>query len=369
MDDPAVRLLVRSEILKELAPILHKLELHPVAALSASIVGQKLSSRGNYASRKYSDLQQANQSLQTLCVLHGLKFEHLPSTLPHMVCRIAQFGGLRKLHLTLEDSWTSDVCFTQLAKLSQLRHLALQCQNWDVSCANVIISNQATLRSITLASCSWSLDTYAALNKASALMVLSVRVELVTESDARMLGNLKTPQSFRLELQKCDQMGWRAMKELSSGQAKITFLSLWGMPPEQGVSYWKRLVSMPYLTTLVIDKPTGFTGDSVMKQPRLSTLYLVDCNDITEQGVVHIVDMFLALSTVLLCKEDKYTESRVSHSRRVAQQSMFWRYHSGLSADSTSTNGPSVQLATVVSHSSGLQVMRPVQTNSSRRNR
>ncbi len=202
VDDPAVILLVRSEILKELAPILHKLELHPVAALSASIVGQKLSSRGNYASRKYSDLQQANQSLQTLCVLHGLKFEHLPSTLPHMVCRIAQFGGLWKLHLTLEDSWTSDVCFTQLAKLSQLRHLALQCQNWDVSCANVIISNQATLRSITLASCSWSLDTYAALNKASALMVLSVRVELVTESDARMLGNLKTPQSFRLELQK-----------------------------------------------------------------------------------------------------------------------------------------------------------------------
>ncbi len=159
------------------------------------------------------------------------------------------------------------------------------------------------------------------------------------------------------------------MKALSSGQAKITFLSLWGMPPEQGVSYWKRLVSMPYLTTLVIDKPTGFTGDSVMKQPRLSTLYLVDCNDITEQGVAHIVDMFPALSTVLLCKEDKYTDSRVSDSRRVAQQSMFWRNHSGLSADSTSRNGPSVQLATVVNHSSGLQVMRPVQTNSSRRNR
>jgi len=157
------------------------------------------------------------------------------------------------------------------------------------------------------------------------------------------------------------------MKALSSGQAKITFLSLWGMPPEQGVSYWKRLVSMPYLTTLVIDKPTGFTGDSVMKQPRLSTLYLVDCNDITEQGVANIVDMFPALNTVLLCKEARYY--RDPHdSRTVAQQSMFLNYHSGLPADSTSTNELSVQLATVVGRSSGLQVMSNVQTISSRRN-
>ena len=223
------------------------------------------------------------------------------------------------------------------------------------------MSNQTTLRSITLASCSWSLDTYAALEKASALTAFSVGVEIVVERDARILGNLKTPQSLRLELQNCDRMGWRAMRALSSGQAKITFLSLCGMPPDQGLSYWKHLMSMPHLTTLVIDNPMGFTGESVQKQLCLSPLYLVDCNDITEQGVAQIVDMFPALSTVLLCKDDDYTDSH--HSRRVAQQSMFWKYDPGLPGDSTSTNKVSVQLATVVSRSSGLQVMCNVQTN------
>ena len=105
--------------------------------------------------------------------------------MPGIGCCVVQLGGLRKLHLTLEDSYRTDNCFAQLAKLSQLRFLALQCQQCDVSCANVILSNQATLGSITLASCSWSVDTYAALNKASVLTVLSVRVNVVTESDAR----------------------------------------------------------------------------------------------------------------------------------------------------------------------------------------
>lgn len=129
------------------------------------------------------------------------------------------------------------------------------------------------------------------------------------------------------------------MKVMSSGPAKNTFLSLWGMPPDQGVPYWKHLMSMRYLTTLVIDKPTGFTGDSVLKQQRLSSVYLIDCNDITEQGVAHILGVFPVLSAVLLCKEDKRIDSRLSRSTRVAQQSMFWRYHAGLSMDRTSTNG------------------------------
>ncbi|DBB02543.1 TPA: hypothetical protein ACH3X3_011529 [Trebouxia sp. C0006] len=170
----------------------------------------------------------------------------------------------------------------------------------------------------------------------------------------------------RLDLQECHrhqhQTGWRALNALSTGQARITFLSLWGMPSEEAMSHWKRLKSMPYLTTLVIDKPMRFTGALVLKQPRLSTLYLVNCNDITDKGVANIVDMFPALHTVLLCKE--VTNSSVSHSRRVAlhsrmvaQQCMVRTFHSSLLADSTSTNGLSVQLATVVSRSSGLQVM------------
>ena len=357
--DPAIRLSIKSEILQALAPVLHKLELHPVAALSANIVGnQKPPSRGNCVNLEYTVLQQANQSLRSLCVLHQFEgYSRFEPVLPGIGCCIAQLGGLRKLHLTLEDSYRTDNCFAQLAKLSQLRYLALQCQQCDVSCANVILSNQATLRSITMASCSWSLDTYAALDKASVLTVLSVRVNMVTESDARILANLKTPQSLRLEVQECGRMGWRAMEALSSGPAKITFLSLWGMLPDQDVSYWKHLMSMRYLTTLVIDKPMGFSGDSVSKQPRLSSLYLVDCNDITEQGVAHIVGVFPALSSVLLCKEDKRIDSQFSRCRRVAQQSMFWRYHAGPSMDRTSTNGLFVQLATVMSRSTGLQVM------------
>ncbi len=157
------------------------------------------------------------------------------------------------------------------------------------------------------------------------------------------------------------------MEVLSSGQAKITFLSLWRMPPDQRLPYWKPLISnlmpMVYLTTLVIGG-IDFTGESVQKQPCVSTLYLVACNDITEQGVANIVDMFSAMNTVLLCKDDYYC-TEFHDSRTVAQQSMFLNYHSGLPADSTSTN--EVQLATVVGHSSGLQVMSNVQTNSSRR--
>ena len=353
-----------------LAPILHKLELDPVAALSASIVGQRPSSRGNYVSLDPSHWQQINQSLHTLCVREypdQLYFWYKIPVLPHVLRCIAQFGSLRKLHLTLEMSLITYVCFEQLAKLNQLRHLALQCRQWGISCANVILSNQATLRSITLASCCWSLDTYAALNKASALMVLSVRVATMTESDARILGNLKTPQSLRLELQDCGQMGWRAMEALSSGQAKITFVSLWRMPPDQGLSYWTHLMPMPCLTTLVMGNSMDFNGRSVQKQPSVSTLYLVDCNDITEQGVANIVDMFPGLNTVLLCKEARY-RTEPHDSRTVAQQLMFLNYHSGLPADSTSTNELSVQLATVVGRSSGLQVMSNVQTISSRRN-
>ncbi len=357
VDDPVVRTSlsrhIQSEDLNTLAPFLHKLELHPVPALSASTTGHE--PFWCNVSLKYSALQQANQSLQALCLVHDFDIG--------IVRCIAQFGSLRKLHLTLEKSWPSDNCFAQLARLSQLRDLALQCQQCDVSCANVILSNQATLRSITLASCSWSLDTYAALNKASALTVLSVRVEVVTESDARILGNLKTPQSLRLELQRCDQMGWKALRALSSGQAKITFLSLCRMPRDQGLSYWKHVISMPYLTTLIIDAAMGFTGTSMQEQPCLSSLYLADCNDITEQGVAHMVDMFPALHTVLLCHGKKCFNSPFSHDRRVLQRSTFWRCHSGLSADSTSTNALSVRLATVVSYSSGLQVRCNILTN------
>ena len=109
--DPAVRLSVRSEVFKELAPVLHKLELHPVAATSASIVGRKPSIKGNCVSLKYSELQQANQSLQTLCILHWCDGPwtrcRAAIAMHHMVCCIAQLGSLRKLHLTLEDSLTS----------------------------------------------------------------------------------------------------------------------------------------------------------------------------------------------------------------------------------------------------------------------
>ncbi len=57
------------------------------------------------------------------------------------------------------------------------------------------------MKTVTLASCSWSFDTYAALDKAKALVVLGVKVEVMTESDASILGNSKVLQSIRLMLQ------------------------------------------------------------------------------------------------------------------------------------------------------------------------
>ena len=62
--DPAIRLSIRSDILQELAPVLHKLELHPVAALSANVVGnQKPPSRGNCVNLEYTVLQSCSQSV------------------------------------------------------------------------------------------------------------------------------------------------------------------------------------------------------------------------------------------------------------------------------------------------------------------
>ena len=82
----AVRLAVRSDILQDLAPVLHKLELHPV---SANIVGQKPPSRGNFGNLEYTDLQQANQSLQSLCILHQFEgFSRVP-VWPSFACCIA----------------------------------------------------------------------------------------------------------------------------------------------------------------------------------------------------------------------------------------------------------------------------------------
>ena len=107
VDDPAVRtsfsqnilseFQVGSERLNALAPLLHKLELHPVPALSASIVGQKAFWR-NHVNLKYSDVLQANQSLQAVCVVHdfGVGFRRPLSALPYIVSSITHFGSLRK---------------------------------------------------------------------------------------------------------------------------------------------------------------------------------------------------------------------------------------------------------------------------------
>ncbi len=41
-------------------------------------------------------------------------------------CQVAQFGSLRKLHLTVQYAQRADADFKQLEQLGQLRNLALQ---------------------------------------------------------------------------------------------------------------------------------------------------------------------------------------------------------------------------------------------------
>ena len=75
---------------------------------------------------------------------------------------IAQLTSLTKLHLTL-DNFSLMVDFQPLSQLSSLQDLALCCARGTASCAGVLDSSRETLCHVSLASISWSVETYQAL--------------------------------------------------------------------------------------------------------------------------------------------------------------------------------------------------------------
>ncbi len=194
----------------------------------------------------------------------------------------------------------------------------------------------------------------------TALATLDVNVHTIKEAEAELLGNLSTPQTVQIMLRSCNRTRPYALRALSSGCARITMLSLWNMPDyklrcdsfEDGY-FWKHLLSMQQITSLVITRPQQFTGTMFQKQPNLSTLYLIDCDGVSEAGVEHIVRMCPNLSSVLFCSEFKL-------DMREAQQALVTRCLSKLCSSEKATS-PLIKLATVVSNSctfcrSGLRV-------------
>lgn len=276
---------------------------------------------------EWSDLRLADKTLQALCL-------RVQQPLWHKLYDLSQLIHLRKLHLTIgTSSHSSPFQSLSLTQLRRLRDLALQCRGLGSSGAAVILSNQYTLKTVTLASSFWDPATYLALRKATALAVLNVKVHTIEEGAAEVLGNLSTPKSVQIMLRCCDQVHPHAVRALSSGCAKITLLSLQHMPGAQAyrgeiyerLPFWKQLHSMQHLTTLVISMPMQFyhnesmlqkqpnmvdstttqlSGAMLQKQPKLSTLYLVNCWDVTEAGVEHMVEVCFQLSSMLICSED-----------------------------------------------------------------
>ena len=176
-----------SGVLEALAPFLHQLDYYTVSPSFTAPNMEDLYRSVRYFTAEQATALQAASALQTLCI----SGEDAVPPIAGFIPPIAALHSLTKLHLTLPDFQPD---FQPLLQLSSIEHLALQCLGESSSCHDLLTSSSASLRHVTLASYSWDHDTYSALQGASALTTVSIKVHSLHIDAARILGNLPVPE-------------------------------------------------------------------------------------------------------------------------------------------------------------------------------
>ena len=202
-------------VVKKLAPFLRSVDYHPMRNLSEHFFHPARSSQLCFTDSHVSALASISQSLQTLCISECIP----PSSLSFQTQMpfIAAMSNLTKLRLYMHGQPD----FSPLAQLNKLKDLALRCSALSSDCSQVIASNRFSLRRLTIESESWSDATYAAVSNVASLKKVVLLVDLLSEANAALVGDLVHPSSVQVYLFACTLT---TLRLLYSGRSRYTAL-------------------------------------------------------------------------------------------------------------------------------------------------
>ena len=254
------------ETFRQLAPFLADIPYHVVTDLSDPDPSLAYTSSALFTDAHATAVTADTTQLRNLCLSDHSFHSYGSPVLTNSISAIARLQALTRLHLSFRHSQPD---FQPLAQLENLDDLALQCQGHNSSCCGVLDSNKNSLRRVVLASDSWDSLTFQALLGAESLEHLTLKVHSLATDTAQTLSCMMAPSTIQIMLQRCLQMEAAAFTALSSGQAKITLLSLWRVDNIR----MRALASMPNLQSLVIVRPDlSFKGADMQYQPVLASL-------------------------------------------------------------------------------------------------
>ena len=289
-------------VTKELAPFLHSVDYHRALQLSGELNKSSdffLKPAACFCQAAFNNLSSNNSPIQSLCLSDRSMHELEPSkgvSLENSIAAIASLHHLTKLHLTI----LARTDFEPLAQLKGLQDLALQSDSRAASATDVLRSNSQTLHTVKLVSRGWNADTLTTLLDLPKLQTFTIKVLSLCVDDAQTLSRLLRPSSVQLMLRKCAKMKPEAFKILTSGQATITHLELWELEP----ACFCALQTMPSLQALTVARPSAsFTGEGLAQQPALSTLRLVSCFTLSNDGLHGLITSTPILRMLLIQQE------------------------------------------------------------------
>ena len=230
-------------------------------------------------------LQHYSSNLSALCISEFDLSRRVPLTVPlaDSMADIAQLTGLTKLHLTL-DNFSQLVDFQPLSQLSFLKDLALHCLSGAASCPDVLESSRDTLCHVSLASISWSLDTYHALQQIRTLNTLILKLFVLSALQANALAGI-TAGFAHLHLHQLLLLPDQPLLNLSAANPPVHEMTLWNMDDTS----CQQLGSLPSLRTLTIVNSPLLAGTSFNTQPNLTELTFVNCPRVKPEGMQHIL--------------------------------------------------------------------------------
>ena len=197
------------------------------------------------------------------------------------VSDIALLTSLTTLRLQFDNS-SQLAGFQPLSQLSSLMDLTLQCACDLASCAGVLESSRHTLCRVHLASNSWSLDTYSALQQIQHLDLLVLRLYVPSAPQIDALAGI-TPRNYQLRLHHLRSLPDQPLLNLSAAVPIVHNLCLYNIDD----AICQQLGTLPSLQTLFIHDSPHLTGTSACfnPQPKLTNLRFFNCPEISGVGV------------------------------------------------------------------------------------
>ena len=283
--------------LQQLAPYLHKVQLHAApAGLFQAASDFTRAPHSQLTDAHWAAFFAAAADLETFCVAdpHVSLVTAHSAIVSHMndICRMTR---LTCLHLNIRC--VGDFANWQpLRQLTTLEDLALQSCGPLTQCSAVLFSNSHCLRSLILTAGTWDSRTYWALFCLSALQTLTLRVAAIADQDAQIVAGLPAPDEIKIMLTQCNLLTPAALKSLTTGSANITEMALWRVAGH----HVKHLKPMPYLHTLFLVRccQQTFQVSELQQQPMLTSLHIVRCWTLDEAAILHIVVRFPELKAL-----------------------------------------------------------------------